>query len=294
MNSSVIRLYGGSLIVSVATPSARSTNSGPSAIGCTSMRCHPLRHLISEDARAALSTRPKRQHSKNLRSLCAYDDRVPRHRIIVLFAIGVLLSSACTSDDNASGGSSDATTGSLPEAAQEIIQSEPYEHGRWSWYAADTAGGDALLAQDGDVLTLLGSTTKLFTVGTYLDTIGADSTLETPVYAVGNRTDGTLDGDLVLVGSGDFILGSRGVWTTAIRNSRRALITSTTTRRRPPSRSRQTHSPGSTLLPSRSRLRALRRLTETFSWTTGSGRRTTPKKASSRRSWSTTISSTSK
>ncbi|MCE5292103.1 MAG: D-alanyl-D-alanine carboxypeptidase/D-alanyl-D-alanine-endopeptidase [Nocardiaceae bacterium] len=60
-------------------------------------------------------------------------------------------------------------------------------------------------------MNFLGSTTKLFTAGTYFDEFGADSTLETPVYAVGARNGGTLAGDLVLVGSGDFILGSRGV-----------------------------------------------------------------------------------
>ena len=32
-----------------------------------------------------------------------------------------------------------------------------------------------------------------------------------PVYAVGSRSDGALDGNLVLLGSGDFIMGGRGV-----------------------------------------------------------------------------------
>src|SRR6202035_6135553 len=54
-------------------------------------------------------------------------------------------------------------------------------------------------------------TTKLFTVGTYYEEFGPDSTLETPVYATGTRCGVTRTGDLVLVGSGDSILGGRGV-----------------------------------------------------------------------------------
>jgi D-alanyl-D-alanine carboxypeptidase/D-alanyl-D-alanine-endopeptidase (penicillin-binding protein 4) len=68
-----------------------------------------------------------------------------------------------------------------------------------------------LYASNENKLNFLGSTTKLFTVGAYYEEFGADSTLETPVYAAGTRSGGSLTGDLVLVGSGDFILGGRGV-----------------------------------------------------------------------------------
>lgn len=133
-------------------------------------------------------------------------------------AIAMIVLAACTSDDgdSASGdtggdASGDEAIGSLPEEVSQIIESAPYQHARWSWYVADTADGHSMFAQGADQMTLLGSTTKLFTTGTYLDTIGSNSTLETPVYAVGSRSGTNLDGDLVLVGSGDFILGSRGV-----------------------------------------------------------------------------------
>lgn len=99
----------------------------------------------------------------------------------------------------------------MPADAQAIIDSSHYEHGQWHWNAVELGSGETLFAQDQDELNFLGSTTKLFTVGTYYDEMGADATLETPVYATGNRAGGTLDGDLVLVGAGDFILGGRGV-----------------------------------------------------------------------------------
>lgn len=99
----------------------------------------------------------------------------------------------------------------LPTAAMDIINSSTYAQGSWSWDMVDLDSGATMYANNADKLNFLGSTTKLFTVGTYLDEFGADHTLETPVYAVGSRSAGALDGNLVLVGSGDFILGGRGV-----------------------------------------------------------------------------------
>jgi D-alanyl-D-alanine carboxypeptidase/D-alanyl-D-alanine-endopeptidase (penicillin-binding protein 4) len=99
----------------------------------------------------------------------------------------------------------------LPSEAQAIIDSPTYAHGSWSWNAVELDTGKTLYASNENKLNFLGSTTKLFTVGTYYEEFGADSTLETPVYAVGARSGGLLTGDLVLVGSGDFILGGRGV-----------------------------------------------------------------------------------
>lgn len=75
----------------------------------------------------------------------------------------------------------------------------------------DLDTGATVYSNDADKLNFLGSTTKLYTVGSYLDEFGADQTLQTPVYAVGSRSDGALDGNLVLLGSGDFIMGGRGV-----------------------------------------------------------------------------------
>ena len=99
----------------------------------------------------------------------------------------------------------------LPAAALKVVNSPEYQHGSWNWDAVDLKTGKTLYSQNADKLNFLGSTTKLFTAGTYYDTFGPNGTLKTPVYATGTRTGGTLKGDLTLVGSGDFILGSRGV-----------------------------------------------------------------------------------
>ncbi len=122
-----------------------------------------------------------------------------------LSLLGVLLVGACASTPTTS------STPALPSEAQAIINSPQYAHGYWSWDVVELGSGKTLFASNENKLNFLGSTTKLFTVGTYYEEFGADSTVETPVYATGTRSGGSLTGDLVLVGSGDFILGGRGV-----------------------------------------------------------------------------------
>src|SRR5215217_5635875 len=54
-----------------------------------------------------------------------------------------------------------------------------------------------------------GSSTKLFTVSAALDDLGFDHRFKTPVYAQGKVKNGTLNGNLVLVASGDLTMGGR-------------------------------------------------------------------------------------
>jgi D-alanyl-D-alanine carboxypeptidase/D-alanyl-D-alanine-endopeptidase (penicillin-binding protein 4) len=134
----------------------------------------------------------------------------PRWRIgAALVAAATLLLGACTSDDSES--TSGTTMPSLPPDAQAVVDLPPYDYGTWAYQAVDRSSGDVKWASDADQISFLGSTTKLFTVATYLDIFGVDQTLETPVYATAVPVGGTLTGDLVLVGAGDMIMGGRGV-----------------------------------------------------------------------------------
>ena len=55
-----------------------------------------------------------------------------------------------------------------------------------------------------------GSTTKLLTEGTALELLGGDYRFHTKIYRTGPvKKDGTLDGDLILVASGDYNLSNR-------------------------------------------------------------------------------------
>lgn len=123
-------------------------------------------------------------------------------RVAFLVGLSCLLVGACMNNP---------TTPALPSEVQSIVDLPQYAHGGWSWDAVELGSGKTLYSRNENKLNFLGSTTKLFTVGTYYEEFGADSTLETPVYATGTRAGDVLTGDLVLVGSGDFILGGRGV-----------------------------------------------------------------------------------
>jgi PBP4 family serine-type D-alanyl-D-alanine carboxypeptidase len=63
--------------------------------------------------------------------------------------------------------------------------------------------------RNGDQLFVPGSTTKLLTVGTALNLLGADYRFHTKVYRTGPVVQGTLRGDLILVASGDPNLSDR-------------------------------------------------------------------------------------
>lgn len=143
--------------------------------------------------------------------------RSPWWRLGAVVVAATMVAVACTSEGSksSSGGTTPGTASGagapLPPEAQAIVDSPTYRHGDWSWNAAELGSGKTLFAQNQERLNFLGSTTKLFTVGTYYDEFGADSTLQTPVHATGARAGGTVEGDLVLVGKGDFIMGGRGV-----------------------------------------------------------------------------------
>lgn len=98
----------------------------------------------------------------------------------------------------------------LPTAAREIIAKPAYATARWLYYVADRDTGEVLLSDRPDEIVFTGSTAKEFTVGTVYDVMGTDTRLTTPVYSTAPVTDGVLDGDLVLVASGDLALGGRG------------------------------------------------------------------------------------
>jgi D-alanyl-D-alanine carboxypeptidase/D-alanyl-D-alanine-endopeptidase (penicillin-binding protein 4) len=83
-----------------------------------------------------------------------------------------------------------------------------YDDAFWG-VRAETLDGRVLYSRNAARNFIPASNMKLFTSACALDMLGPDYTYETRVIAVGTlRTDGTLDGDLVIVGSGDPTLGA--------------------------------------------------------------------------------------
>jgi len=100
--------------------------------------------------------------------------------------------------------------GTLPERIQTILSRPEYKYASFGieFYSLDT--NRVVYSLDAGKLFTPGSTTKLLTEGTALALLGADYRFHTRVYRTGPiDADGTLQGDLILVASGDPNLSGR-------------------------------------------------------------------------------------
>lgn len=85
-----------------------------------------------------------------------------------------------------------------------------YRHSHWGLLLQDLATGETLCELNADKFFIPASTTKLFSTACALDAFGADHRFVTPVVRRGEvDADGALQGDLILVASGDPTFGGR-------------------------------------------------------------------------------------
>lgn len=97
----------------------------------------------------------------------------------------------------------------LPARAQEVMDQPQYANGRWMIAVTDLETGDVLIDVDSERMTEPASFTKTYSVGAAWLKWGPDHRVTTPVKQSGDVVDGTLEGDLVLVGKGDLTMGGR-------------------------------------------------------------------------------------
>lgn len=98
----------------------------------------------------------------------------------------------------------------LPNAVQQIAQRSEFRHSTFGVEVYSLDENKVLYTLNGQQLFTPASTTKLLTEGTALELLGADYRFHTRVYRTGAvEKNGTLDGDLVLVASGDPNLSGR-------------------------------------------------------------------------------------
>ncbi|HUI51059.1 MAG TPA: D-alanyl-D-alanine carboxypeptidase/D-alanyl-D-alanine-endopeptidase, partial [Terriglobales bacterium] len=85
-----------------------------------------------------------------------------------------------------------------------------FAHSHFGVKFIEAGTGKTVYAVNSAKLFVPGSTTKLLSTGTAMELLGADYRFHTKIYRTGPiKKDGTLDGDLVLVASGDLNLSSR-------------------------------------------------------------------------------------
>jgi D-alanyl-D-alanine carboxypeptidase/D-alanyl-D-alanine-endopeptidase (penicillin-binding protein 4) len=91
-----------------------------------------------------------------------------------------------------------------------ITVAPQYAHASWGLIVVDPSTGQALYAKNANETFVPASTTKLFSSAAVLEALGPDYRIKTPVYATGTPdASGNLDGNLVLVASGDPTMGGR-------------------------------------------------------------------------------------
>jgi PBP4 family serine-type D-alanyl-D-alanine carboxypeptidase len=98
----------------------------------------------------------------------------------------------------------------LEQHIKKIMERPEFAHSRFGleFITADT--GEVIYKLNASQLFVPGSTTKLLSEGTMLQTLGADYRFHTKIYRTGPiGKDGTLQGDLILVASGDLDLSNR-------------------------------------------------------------------------------------
>src|SRR4029077_889856 len=102
---------------------------------------------------------------------------------------------------------SDAT---LEQRIKKIMKSPEYAHSRFGIKFISAESGEVIYELNSPQLFVPSWTTKLLSAGTALELLGADYRFHSKIYRTGPiKKDGTLQGDLVLVASGDLNLSNR-------------------------------------------------------------------------------------
>ncbi len=131
-----------------------------------------------------------------------------RHTRTMLASAAALAIVAMTATTAVSRGAT-LQTAKLTQTFARIEHKPIYRRSTWGYDVLDQRTGQVLASQHSQQMFDPGSTMKLYSVSTGLRLYGTRYRFRTPVYREGTVADGTLSGNLVLVGSGDLTFGLR-------------------------------------------------------------------------------------
>jgi D-alanyl-D-alanine carboxypeptidase/D-alanyl-D-alanine-endopeptidase (penicillin-binding protein 4) len=126
----------------------------------------------------------------------------------VLAAVAALAIAAMITTAAVSRGATPQTS-TLTQTFARIEHKSIYRQSTWGYDVLDQRTGQVLASQNAQQMFDPGSTMKLYSVATGLRLYGTHYRFRTPVYREGTVANGTLTGNLVLVGSGDLTFGLR-------------------------------------------------------------------------------------
>jgi len=98
----------------------------------------------------------------------------------------------------------------IPEDIRAIFNKALYDGSIWALRVVDLETGELIYNLRSDDNLFLGSVRKVFTIGEALEALGPDFMFRTPIHRQGSvSAGGVLEGDLVLVATGDLTMGGR-------------------------------------------------------------------------------------
>jgi D-alanyl-D-alanine carboxypeptidase len=97
----------------------------------------------------------------------------------------------------------------LPADVQAVLDKPLYRGGVWGLLVVDLDTGEVVYELEPERKFLTGSVRKLFSIGLALDKLGVGHKFQTEVFRRGEVHGGVLQGDLILVASGDLAMGGR-------------------------------------------------------------------------------------
>ena len=139
------------------------------------------------------------------------------YKLIIFLMVSILIILSASENftvsqevNNTSSNDTDNISFNLSSQINETINSTTYKHSSWGILVQDQETGEIIYDKNSQDLFVPGSTTKLFITAAVLDSFGSDYRFKTPVYYNGEiDSEGVLNGDLILVASGDLTMGGR-------------------------------------------------------------------------------------
>jgi D-alanyl-D-alanine carboxypeptidase/D-alanyl-D-alanine-endopeptidase (penicillin-binding protein 4) len=108
------------------------------------------------------------------------------------------------------GGCSSGGGSNIPADIRAIFDKPLYDESIWGLRVVDLDTGEVLIDLKPNYSFFIASVRKVFSVGELLNEIGSDHLFVTPIYKQGSVNGaGVLDGELILVASGDISMGGR-------------------------------------------------------------------------------------
>ena len=134
----------------------------------------------------------------------------PQNRLVSGFIICVLIPVFLFSAQTTASDQGLSNQSSFEPDLSTIISDPRYAYASWGIIIVDPATGRTLYEKNADEMFAPASTTKLFSSGAILETLGPDYRFRTPVFAT-QQADGSgkLSGSLILKATGDLSMGGR-------------------------------------------------------------------------------------